>query len=681
MWYNFIRNGIGFEDYRIMNKTLKLALFSAIIATAGFAIFQYNSKESESSVENSTQKEVATTKVESEISQPKVVTEDVVEKIEKSEPAKETVANVSKDEKTEIVEKIDPISSDTLNSKSFKKDGKTVVLFRDGTNVTDVEINKELDNIPEQLSAKMSLSEIKSFLAWKEAYKKIMTEAAIRSGITKSDKVRALIEKRKETAAGFMLLDEKAKSLMSFDALKKHYDKIWDKNFKGTKEFSLIAITTSDKTTADNIKNTVKDEKSLKNILNANAANTKHMDMDSRPQGMFPPEISEAVLKQGANTIVGPFEIKGSFMFFYVKSVKDAQKKEFTETFAEEYKKVATKEFITDYTKNLYKKYTVNIFDVNNNVIDPFNIINKTKKDQNQENLLKMTKLKDDSILAKFKGGDIKVKDLKDFFKVESILDETFVSMAKQFNISPEEVVVYAVKLVMDDKVLAKEVKELKYDQSQKVVDKLIEIGNMEAQHAYFKENVKVKSEDIKKTFDKFIKSIPEEDKNDNEISVKLAFFSTQEDATQALKMITSGEEKFGGIFKDKFGKKEALDLGYVKKKGTSPELWGLLKTGASGACCQRIVELNSDQFGIKEKNYVLVYIADRRPVTLPSLSNEAEKKYFQRLAEREKAVELAKSHLVAGVKSINGKTIEDMNKINPEYVNRMISVLLGYAG
>ena len=665
-----------------MNKTVKLALFSAIIATAGFAILQHNSKKSDQVIEKTAQVEKAKITENGAKSQSKAVDEKVVEKTEKQEPKGEKAGSLSKDE-SEIVEKVAPISSDALNSKSLqksKKEGKTVVLFRDGTNVTDVEINKELDNIPEQLSAKMSLSEIKSFLSWKEAYKKIMTEAAIKSGIMKSDSVRKLIEKRKETAAGFMLLDEKSKSLMSFDALQKHYNEVWDKNFKGTKEFSLVAVTTSDKAIADNIKGAVKDEQSLKKVLDANAANTKHMDMDSRPQGMFPPEISDAVLKQGANTVVGPFEVKGSFMLFYIKSVKDAQKKEFTETFAEEYKNVAAKEFIKDYTQGLYKKYDVKIFDVNNKVVDPFNIINNKKKEQNQENLVKITKLKDDAILAKFKGGDISVKDLKEFFKVESLLDETFISMAQQFNISPEDVIVYAVKLVMDDKILAKEVKELKYDKSPKVVEKLIEVGNMEAQHAYFKENVKVKSEDIKKTFDKFIKSIPEENKNDNEISVKLAFFSTQEDAAHALKSISSGEEKFGSVFKDKSGKKEALDLGYVKKAGTSPELWSLLKAGAPGACCQKIVELNSDQFGIKGKNYVLVYIADRRPITLPSLSNEAEKKYFQRLAEREKAVELAKSHLIAGIKAIDGKTIEDLNKANPEYVDRMISVLLGYA-
>ena len=177
------------------------------------------------------------------------------------------------------------------------------------------------------------------------------------------------------------------------------------------------------------------------------------------------------------------------------------------------------------------------------------------------------------------------------------------------------------------------------------------------------------------------MKSIPEEDKNDNEISVKLAFYETREDAAVALKSINSGEEKFGSVYKEKSAKKEAIDLGYVKKRGTSPDLWALLKTGASGACIKQIVEMNGGQFGMNGKNYVLIYIADRRPVQLPSLSNEAEKSYFQRLAEREKAVDLARTILLNGIKSIESKQIEDLVKQNPDYVNRMISVLLGYAG
>ena len=633
-----------------MNRFTKLFLFSAFIAVAGIATYKFMG---DTKAENSDRAE------------------------------KKSNEDSPKNEQIKTEEKV--VTADKLNSQTVqeaKKDGKTVVLFKDGTTITDQEIKKEIDEIPEQLSTKMSLAEIKSFLAWKDAYKKVMTEAALRSGVTKSKEVRDLIEKRKKTVAGFMLLDDKAKELMTFDALKANYDKVWDKNFKGTKEFSLIAVTTSDKGLADTIKNNAKDEASLKKLLETNAAKLKRMDLDARPQGMFPPEITSAVLKQGAKTIVGPFELKGSFMLFYVKAVTDAKKREFSEEFAEEYKKSAVRDFIKEYTQELYKKYGVKIMDVNGKVVDSFSIVDeKTADKEKEQNLVHLSKLQDDATLATYSAGKITVKDLKDFYKVDTLLDQTFISMAKQFNISVDRVVVYATKLVMDDLVLSQEVEATGYNKEQRVIDKMNEVGNMEAQHAYFKERVKVKTEDIKRAYDKFMKSIPEEDKNDNEISVKLAFYDTREDAAAVLKSINSGEEKFGAVYKEKSTKKEAIDLGYVKKRGTSPDLWSLLKTGASGACIKQIVQMDGAQFGMNGKNYVLIYIADRRPVQLPSLSNEAERPYFQRLAEREKAVDLARTILVNGIKSIENKKIEDLIKQNPEYVDRMISVLLGYAG
>ncbi|MDR0942672.1 MAG: peptidyl-prolyl cis-trans isomerase [Holosporales bacterium] len=562
-----------------------------------------------------------------------------------------------------------------------KKKGKPVVTFKDGSAVTDADINNDIEDVSDQISSKMSLKEIKTFLAWKAAYKKVMNAVAKESGAADDKDVKDVIAKRKITAAGILLSEEEAKKLMTREALIEHYNKTWDKNFKGKKEFSLVAITTNDKGVADRIKNSVKDEASLKRVLDSNKATTKSADMDSRPQGIFPPEISEAVLKQGEKTIVGPFELKGSYMLFYVKTISDAKKKEFTNEFEESYKKAAFKDFLAEYMKTLYAKYKVKIFDVNKKEVDPFAIIknndvNDKKKDQTE----KLAKLQDGDVLAVVDKDNVTVKELKEFFKVKSLLDPAFLSMAQQFGIKPEEVIVHAVKLLTDDKVLAKEVVLSSYDKSPEVASKLQEIEDMEIQHAYFKKNVKVDKADVKRTYDDFIKSIPEADKNDHEIAIKLAFFATREDASRELKSITAGDAKFGEIFKKKStgNEKTAVDVGYVKKQDTPPELWALLKRGASGTCCRDILEINGAQYGIKGKNYAIVYIGDRRPITLPSLSNEGDRKYFERLAERQKAVEIAKQHLRERIQTIEGRSFENLIKDNATYVNSMISVLIG---
>ncbi|MBQ9335316.1 MAG: peptidyl-prolyl cis-trans isomerase [Alphaproteobacteria bacterium] len=661
-----------------MNKVSKLVLFSALVATAGFAAYKVvdSSKAENSEQKNKKSKEISGEKENKEQHTNK-------ETIVKESDAKST-EETAKEEKQSKAEE-NPVSAEQLNAQSAKQsadEGKTVVLFRDGTKITDAVIKKEIDEIPEQLSAKMSLAEIRSFLAWKNAYKKVITEVALRSGVAKSKEISDLIEKRKRTVAGFMLLDDKSKELMTFEALKENYDKVWDKNFKGTKEFSLIAVTTADKNLADRIKNEVKSEEDLKKIAEANPSKINKLDMDSRPQGIFPSEVTSAVLKQGAKTIVGPFELKGSFMFFYVKSINDAKKQDFTEEFAENYKKVASRDFIKQYTKELYKKYEVQIRDVNDKVVDPFELVNdKVSEKEKGKELVKLSKLKDDAVLATYRSGKFTVKELKEFYKVDTLLDKTFVAMTQQFNLPLDRVIIYAVKLAVDDIVLSKEVEALNYRETPKVAAKLQEVGNMEIQHAYFKDKVKVNSEDVKITYNKFIKSIPEEDKNDNEISARLAFYETREDAALALKAITSGEEKFSAVYKQKSQNKETLDLGYVKKRSVSPDLWTLLKTGAAGACVKQIVEIAGDQFGVAGKNFAIIYVADRRPVTLPSLSNEADKKFFQRLAERDKAVELAKTLLKSGIDKIEGRKIEDVLKNNAEFVNKIISALLGYAG
>ena len=630
-----------------MNKASKFILFSALVATAGFGAY----------------KVMADSKLE--ISK------------ENKKPLGEKTSDSKNDGKT--------VSADTLNTQtvqSDKKDGKVVVLFRDGTSITDQVIKKEIDEIPEQMSSKMSLAEIRSFLAWKNAYKKVMTDVAVRSGVAKTKEIQDVIEKKKRTLAGFMLLDEKANEMMTFDALKADYDKVWDKNFKDTKEFSLIAITTGDKTLAENIKKNAKDENALKKMLDDNASKIKQMDMDSRPQGIFPSEITSAVLQQGAKTVVGPFEVKGSYMLFFVKSIDDAKKKEFTQEFSEEYKKTALRNFMNEYMKSLYKKYDVKFNDVNGKAIDPFETIdNKTQDKDSEKNLVKLSKVDDNFVLAKSKFGAVSVKDVKEFFKVENLLDKTFVAMAQQFKIPVDRVVVYAAKLVTDDLILYKEVESTGYMNNQKVVDKVKELSEMEALHAYYKGRIKVANEDIKRVYTKFINSIPEEDKNDNEISLKMAFFDTREDASVTLKSVVSGEEKFGSVFKDKEKKKEGLDLGYVTKRGVVPELWAIIKKAASGACLKQIMEIDGSKFGMDGKNYAIIYVADRRPVTLPSLNNEQEREYFKKLAEREQAVEIAKAAMKNAISKIENRNIEDLLKQNADYVDKMLSVLLGYAG
>lgn len=568
--------------------------------------------------------------------------------------------------------------------------GKVSASFKDGTKIHESKIMEEMNSIPDQLSAKMSLLEIKSFLIWKAIYNHVMMKAVKDSKIAENPEVKELIEKRVSTAAGFMLMDEGAKKLMTKDALKKHYDKVWDETFKGTKEFSLIAITATDKKIAEKIQNTVKNEKALKDIADSNKSVVKIMELNDRAEGMFPAEISSAVLKQGVNTVVGPFAINGNFMMFFVKKVDDAKKHEFDSAFEEGYRKVAAKDFIKEYTMSLYKKYGVKILDTEGKEVNPFKIVeqasnnsnDKSKEDEKKKSKDKkkksvdISKIKDTDVFAHIGTDKITAADLKEYFKIKSLEDESFLSMAKQFEITPAEVILYAVKLMADDRVLAKEVTSLNYTKKPKVAKKIKEMTDMELEHGYLRTKVIVSSEDLQRTYKKFIASIPEEDKNDNEIATRLVFFATKEDASAALQGILSGKTKFSDLYKEKSVKdKSVIDLGYLRKQKTDPAVWEILKKGASGTCHKEIVEIDGEKYGVQGKKYAIINISDRRPISLPSLANPQEKQYFQRLAEKEKAAEIISALFAKEVETIAGKPY---SKYSEDEIKRTVSILIG---
>jgi hypothetical protein len=564
--------------------------------------------------------------------------------------------------------------------KHEKKDGK-VVAEGVGFTITDSEVNDKIKELPDQIISRMSLKEIRTFVTWQLVYEKVMTDVAKNSGVGKDAVVRDAINKRKSTVAGALLLQKEVEKAMTKGAVKAHYDDKYEKEIKGKKEVSLIAITTTDKNVASKLK-PLKNEEEVRKIIASNPANTKSMDLNDRLQDVIPPEILGEVLAKGAGNVVGPFDIRGTHMVFFVKKIDDAKKKDFNDEMYESYKQVAMRDFAADTLRSLYKKNNVRIFDVDKKEIDPFEIAKKNEKaETNQKDLTaKLAKLKDEDVVASMDGKQLTVKDVKEYFKVTSLLDPTFVAMAQQFGIPVSEVIAYATKLIVDDWLLSQEVERLKYNKDPDVVEKLKEVENKELQHAYFKVNIKVNNSDVKLTFNEYMESIPEEDKNDNEISVKLVFFDTSEDASSALKSISAGEKKFGDLYKEKTSSdvKDGVDLGYIKKRGTPPELWTLLKKGASGACCKEVVEIDGSQFGLSGKNYALVFIADRRPVTLPSLSNEQEKKYFQAMAERKAAVVLAKKHIATHAKTIDGVSVETALK-NPASDN-MLQAFIGYA-
>ncbi|MDR0640202.1 MAG: peptidyl-prolyl cis-trans isomerase [Holosporales bacterium] len=562
-------------------------------------------------------------------------------------------------------------------SKPKAGDGKTVVVFQDGTTVTEDKIREDLEEIPAQLSAKMSFQDIKVLLAWKAAFSKVMYEHAQKSGVLNDKKAQEIIKARGDTAIGLLLLEEMSSTAVTFEQGKKIYNESWAKHGKDKNELHLLAINTTNSTVSANLSQNqgTRQMSEVVEVLDKHKRDTKYMDLGQRNQSMYPPEIASAALKAGKGHTIGPFELGGALMFFFIVDISKAQKQKFDQEFFEKYKEANKKEFVNEFMRGLYAKHHVTFYKFDGSKLDPFQIVEQGKKNAKVRDF---SKIKADYLMADIGGRKVCVRDVLEFFKVDSLLSEVFVTMSRQFGISLEDVCYYAAKVLTDDRILLLEAVETGFNKRKDIVEKCKNLERMELIHRAIQNRVKVTSADIKKHYNKFIQSIPDEDKNDQEIAVKMVFFPTKEAAARALDDVLHGSAKFTDQFTEQKGSSDggAVDLGYVRRQSTPPELWALIKKGAQGTCCKQVIEVNGAQFGVKG-NYAILYVSDRRPVSLPSLANPQEKAYFEALAFREQAIEFVMALMEAAVKSILGRPISEWRR-EKEYVHSILNMLVG---
>lgn len=600
------------------------------------------------------------------------------------EPSEEIKKETKKEDKEENKKDEKQNDSKEATEKLNAKTGKVIVNFKNGDTVTESEINDELNKLPEQLSAKMSLKDIKFFLGLKLAFDHVLLEAAKKEGIDNDKEVLSEIEQKSGTIAGMMLLNEKASKLMTDKALQEQYDKIWDENFKGTKEISVKVITTNDETLAKKIKKMATSEESLNKIIETNKNKLKAIDLDNRPESSLPEQLTNELKENNnaVNTIVGPIAVKETFMLFFIKKVAPAQKHELSGKFKEEFKKISMKDFIAKVNENQYKEYKVRFIDSNGKEIDIKKQSEQTKNRANEKekptSQFDLKDLKDTTVLGYIGDEKVTANDIKTYFKLQSLQDDALIMMAQQFNMTLNEILIYATKLVIDDKILAKAAKEEKYYMNPEVKEKLDDVKKLAITNAYLKKHVNVTSEDIRKTFNDVLKSIPEEDKNDHEISTKMLFFATKEEAENTLKSINSGKVKFNEMFKTKENSdKSALNLGYMTKKGSDPAIWSIIKRSSSATCHKEIIELNGENFGMNDLNYAVLYVGDRRPITLPSLSNPNDKKYFEAIALQKASVDFVSNLFTNSINSMFDKNITEIEK-DPSFKKMLEAMVAG---
>lgn len=566
---------------------------------------------------------------------------------------------------------------------SVTKSGeKIAVKFKGGKIITENEVNKIMESVPPQLVSRISYQDLKFFSILNEVYKEVVLSLAKKEGFDKLGKVTRAVAKKRLSEAVALYLDEQANKLMDEKgALQEHYDKLWVEVAKlNQKEITAKIILVSDPQISDTVKNTAKSMEDLEKLVSIHKDAIKIMDFGKRPEGMYPKEVIDPIKKAGKGKIVGPFSVNSDNVFFYVSDISNIVKQKFDKKFANEYRYIAKRDFLSRVLISLCKRREVTVYALDKTVVQVEDLF-KTKeakevgKKPASNKKIDFSKITDDFVLAKFGNKKIIVKDIKEFFKVDSISGEVFSAMAARFNLSVEDVVLFATKIVLEDRIVEDEVLDTHY--IDKCKDKLKEVERIEIMGQYTLSKYKPSVQEVKLVYKQQIDSIPEEDKNDKEISTKMIMFKTRQDAEKELSAFNNGDKKFNDAFKEALQSHGGIDLGYVKRQGVDPEIWAVLKRGATATCCNEVVELDGRQFGVQGKIFAIVYVGDRRPVTLPSLDNPADKKQFEMIAMQQKAMNDIVSKLGLYVISINGVLFSEFMAANEMLVRRMIQMIV----
>ena len=543
-----------------------------------------------------------------------------------------------KNTSTEVATSNSSANTNSTPEVNVNKDKNAAVVFTDGSKIDKTVVNAELSNIPLELSSRMPYAELLRLISFKLAYQKLIDTKAKEMNLADDPEISKSMASRRKSYASSKYLDEQVKKIMTDSELEKYYDEMWDKHMKGTNEVSGIMISVSNKEQSDKVLK-VKSEEELNKIVNTYKTGkmpiaTQPFDM---PESVLPPDIVKQIKAKGANSVVGPFSIQGMAMFLFIKSVHLAVKKPFNGEIREQYKQLA-----------------------------------HDKKTEEKKDPVNLSTIKDDFVIAKI--GDkttLKISDLYTIYNIKSIENELFASMSVQLKVSMEEVIQSAIKLCVQDKLIELEMDKNKFMETAEIKAKFGQIDAQQLRRSYFNKTVKITEADARKEFNKYLETIKPDAKDDQEISVRLMFYGTENDAKTALKKYQSNPKSFSKDFDDAVKDKKAMDLSYIRKVPPASPLspiWEAVKTAAPAACCKQIIKLNGEMFGLGKAGFAVAYVGDRRQIKLPTFQET--QTFFRKVAEKMQAIAIVEKLMKQEIAFVNDVP---MNSIKDEELNKVL--------
>jgi hypothetical protein len=523
---------------------------------------------------------------------------------------------------------------------------RAVVEFRDGNVITEDDINEAIREIPEEFTNRMTMGQLKLFVAILLICRRV---AALEIANMPLDEVdRKKVAQRVNSIILAELFRLLVAEKMTYSALKAHYDKTFYEALKNKKAVDVKIIMMRDNADVAKLRTVAKSETSLTKYLDENP-NITSTALTNRLLDALPPEVAKAALNGDTSKLIGPIPARNVLMFFYITKVYDAKKEPFTDAMVPQYKKIAYNDFMKEVLKELYKAHKVKVYDCEGHEVDPFNISSKAKDGD-----AAIAKLKDNDVLARWDGGTVTVKDVNDFFSMPSLNSEQLKEMSRRFKIPLGSVVTYAVKMVMDDKIAKQEIERRGLDKDPEVRKIVTRETDDEKFHIHLAKTVKVAESEVTSIFRKLVSMV---DKDDHEVSAKLLLCDTKEEAESMLRSVLSGDKKFATLY-ESATKENRMELKNATKRSVSPTLWGSLKGTAAAACSKTVIEIETNS---GEMRWAVLFVANRRVIPLPTLSDPGVKQQCTTIAFQEKAVQEVKEMITKRVNTISGQSAEAM--------------------
>ncbi|MDR1609286.1 MAG: peptidyl-prolyl cis-trans isomerase [Holosporales bacterium] len=528
---------------------------------------------------------------------------------------------------------------------------QAVVVLKDGTLITEAEVNETMREIPTEVADRMTMGQLRLFVTMLLTYRRVAELETAGMQLDETEKKR--IEQRIGSIVAAMFLRRSAEALMTDDAIREHYDKTFDKMVKGKKAVDVNVIMVRDKADVTRLKAAAKSEASLNKFLGENPGiiNTA---LTNRLPDTLPPEVAKAVSENGTGRLIGPFPVRNVLMFFYITKVYDAKKEPLTDAMIPHYKKVAHNDFMKKALRKLYEEYKVEVYNHRKQKVDPFDIkAQSDPQDTKDDDAAAIAALKDDYVFAQGENGDVIVKvtvgDVKTFFAIPSLSGGALKDMGIRFKMPLGSVIIYAVKMVMDERLAGQEIKKQDFYKNPDVVKTVSRETNDERFHIYIGKVVNVADADITSTYRKLVSVM---DKDDHEVSAKLVLYDTKEEAESALRSVLSGDKKFATLYESAV-KENRMEFKNATKRSVSPAMWGAIKGTAAAACSRTVVEVETNDGDVR---WAVLFVANRRVIPLPTLNDPGVKQKCTALAFQEKAVLKMKDMITERVETISGQ-------------------------